>query len=182
MTTAGIVLAGGGARRLSGVDKPQLVVGGKALLRRAVDALAGVSPIVVVGPEREGYPEVVWTVEASRGAGPVAALEAGLACVPDAEFVVVLAGDLAAVTTSTVDRLRAAIGADDGAVLVDADGRLQRLIGVWRIAAVRSALPELTEGASLRAVFGGLRMVGVAAEPGESADIDAPEDLDGFAQ
>jgi molybdopterin-guanine dinucleotide biosynthesis protein A/DNA-binding transcriptional ArsR family regulator len=178
---SGVVLAGGSALRLSGVDKPALTVGGMSLLRRAVDALGGARPVVVVGPEREGFPDVVWTREAQPGSGPVAALAAGLAALgPDAgELVVMLAGDLIGVRRSTVDRLVAAVTAD-GAVLVDAEGRRQWLLGVWRTEALLAALPENTGGASLRRTLGGLSITEVPEKPGESDDIDTPEDLARF--
>ncbi|WP_290059801.1 molybdenum cofactor guanylyltransferase, partial [Amycolatopsis solani] len=103
MRYAGIVLAGGSARRLSGVDKPDLSVGGKPLLARAVHALDGAVRVIVVGPRRAGF-DVVWTREPVPGTGPVAALAAGLAFVPDdAEAVAVLAADLPGVRRSTVD-------------------------------------------------------------------------------
>jgi molybdopterin-guanine dinucleotide biosynthesis protein A/DNA-binding MarR family transcriptional regulator len=181
-TYSGIVLAGGSARRLSGVDKPALRVGGVSLLRRAVDALRGGEPVVVVGPERDGYPGVVWTREAERGAGPVAALAAGLAALgPDAgAVVVVLAADLIGVRRSTVDRLAASVRGD-GAVLLDAEGKRQWLLGAWRVEALRSALPAETSGASLRRTLGGLSITEVPELPGESADIDTQEDLDRFS-
>ncbi|WP_181774059.1 molybdenum cofactor guanylyltransferase [Amycolatopsis pittospori] len=180
MAYAGIVLAGGAARRLSGVDKPALPVGGKPLLARALAALADASPVIVVGPERPGFGDVVWTREASPGTGPVAALAAGLELV-HAEIVVLLAGDLAGVRKSTVDRLVAALGSSAGAVLVDASGERQWLLGVWQADALRAALPEQVENASLRRTLGGLEIVDVPEEPGESDDIDTPEDLDRFS-
>ncbi|ANN17584.1 molybdopterin-guanine dinucleotide biosynthesis protein MobA [Amycolatopsis orientalis] len=180
MAYAGIVLAGGAARRLSGVDKPALPVGGKPLMARALAALADADPVIVVGPERPGFGGVRWTREASPGAGPVAALAAGLAMVPT-EIVVVLAGDLAGVRRSTVDRLTAALGTAPGAVLVDSSGERQWLLGAWRAEALRSALPERVENASLRRTLGGLEIVEVPEEPGESDDIDTPEDLDRFS-
>lgn len=127
----GIVLAGGAARRLSGVDKPMLEVGGVPLLRRALAALGDARDVVVVGPPRAGVDGVRWAREVPAGTGPVAALAAGLHAVqPRADDeVAVLAGDLAGVTASTVRRLRAALGAADGALLVDADGRRQWLTG-----------------------------------------------------
>lgn len=180
MSYAGIVLAGGAARRLSGVDKPALPVGGKPLLARALAALADADPVIVVGPERPGFGDVVWTREISPGTGPVAALAAGLALVRT-EIVVVLAGDLAGVRKSTVDRLLAGLGRASGAVLVDASGERQWLLGAWRAEALRGALPETVENASLRRTLGGLEIVDVPEEPGESADIDTPEDLDRFS-
>ncbi|WP_205669086.1 molybdenum cofactor guanylyltransferase [Amycolatopsis suaedae] len=174
---AGIVLAGGAARRLGGQDKPLLEVGGSSLLARAVAALAGADPVVVVGPPRPGVTGVRWAREDPPGGGPVAALAAGLAAVPGDGELAVLAGDLAGVTASTVDRLRAAAAAADGAVLVDADGRRQWLLGVWRAAALRAALPADPAGRSLRRTLGDLSIVEVVALPGEAADVDTPDDL-----
>lgn len=178
MRHVGIVLAGGSARRLSGVDKPVLSVGGKPLLARAVHALSGAERVVVVGPRRPGF-DVVWTREPVPGTGPVAALAAGLAFVPEnVEVVTVLAADLPGVRRSTVDRLLAALGDADGAVLVDATGARQWLLGAWRASALRSALPEQVENAALRRMLAGLRVVDVPAELGEADDIDTPEDLE----
>ncbi len=174
---AGIVLAGGSARRLSGVDKPELRVGGISLLGRAVEALSGADPVVVCGPRRPGYDTVVWTREAVPGAGPVAALAAGLEAV-DAEIVVLLAADLPGIRRSTVERLRSTVVSADGAVLVDAAGERQWLVSAWRTAALREVMPERPDNASLRRTLGGLRIAEVPAEPGESDDIDTPEDLE----
>jgi CTP:molybdopterin cytidylyltransferase MocA len=113
------------------------------------------------------------------GTGPVAALAAGLAFVPDdVEAVAVLAADLPGVRRSTVDRLVAAIGDGDGAVLVDATGARQWLLGAWRVAALKDALPAEPENAGLRRTLSGLRIADVPAERGEADDIDTPEDLE----
>lgn len=178
MRYAGIVVAGGSARRLSGVDKPALSVGGKPLLARAIHALEGAERVIAVGPRRAGF-DVVWTREPVPGTGPVAALAAGLVFVPDdVESVVVLAADLPGVRRSTVDRLVAGIGDDEGAVLVDAAGKRQWLLGAWRAAALRAALPDDVANAALRRVLGGLRVAEIPAERGEADDIDTPEDLE----
>lgn len=177
-----VVLAGGRASRLSGVDKVRLEVGGRTLLQRAVDAVAGAETVVVVGPRREVGGLVRWTREEPAGSGPVAALAAGLAVLPDLPDpteVAVLAADLVGVGPATVDRLRAAVdGAPRaaGAVLV-AGGVRQWLIGVWRLGALRRALPADPNGAALHRVLGGLDIVEVPAEPGEADDVDTPEDL-----
>ncbi|MFE0020740.1 molybdenum cofactor guanylyltransferase [Amycolatopsis sp. NPDC059021] len=179
MRYAGIVLAGGRARRLSGVDKPALVVDGTSLLAKAISALSGAERIVVVGPERPGFGDVVWTREAEPGSGPVAALAAGLAEIPaDAERVVVLAADLPGVRKSTVDRLLAALDTRDGAVLLDEAGERQWLLGAWQSGALRAALPEKAENASLRRTLGGLEIAEVLARRGEADDIDTPGDLE----
>lgn len=159
-----------------------LRVGGIPLLRRAVDALTGARSVVVVGPERAGFPDVRWTREAEPGAGPVAALAAGLAALAEetGDLVAVLAADLTGVSRSTVDRLTAALGTADGALLVDAEGRRQWLVGIWRPAALLAVLPDDPTGASLRGVLGSLSIVDVPEHPGEAADIDTPDDLDRF--
>jgi len=178
MRYAGIVVAGGSARRLSGVDKPALSVGGKPLLARAIHALDGAERVIAVGPRRPGF-DVVWTREPVPGTGPVAALAAGLVFVPDdVEVVALLAADLPGVRRSTVDKLVAAVGDGDGAVLVDAAGARQWLLGAWRVAALKTALPEQVENAALRRVLGGLAVTEVSAERGEADDIDTPEDLE----
>ncbi|MEA5361375.1 NTP transferase domain-containing protein [Amycolatopsis sp., V23-08] len=175
MRYAGIVVAGRPARRPSGVDERAPAVGGKPLLARAIHALDGAERVIAVGPRRPGF-DVVWTREPVPGTGPVAALAAGLAFVPeDVEAVAVLAADQPGVRRSTVDRLVAAVGGADGAVLVDAAGARQWLLGVWRVAALRAALPEDLANAALRRTLGALDIVDVPAEPGET---DTPEDLD----
>lgn len=178
----GIVLAGGSARRLSGVDKPMLTVGGIPLLRRVLDALSDARDIVVVGPPRDGIDGVHWTQEEPRGGGPVAALAAGLArcgdlgCGPGCD-VAVLAGDLAGLTPDTITRLRAVIGDADGAVLVDPDERRQWLAGVWRADALRGALPAEPANAALHAMLGTLVVTEVRASARQAADVDTDADL-----
>ncbi|MGW6555574.1 NTP transferase domain-containing protein [Streptomyces sp. NPDC055051] len=81
MTTAydAVVLAGGAARRLGGVDKPGVRVGGRALLDRVLAACAGARLTVVVGDPRPTVRTVRWTREQPAGTGPLAALAAGAA-------------------------------------------------------------------------------------------------------
>lgn len=173
-----MVLAGGRASRFGGRDKTAELVGGRTLLDHVLGALGAAAPVVVVGPRRDTRTEVTWVREDPPGGGPVAALAAGLRVIDTAATVAVLAGDLAGVTEATLDRLRAAVGALDGAVLVDQDGREQWLLGVWRAGALRAVLPADPAGAAVRRVLGGLRYARVAALPGESVDVDTPADLD----
>ena len=182
MTLAAVILAGGKASRLSGVDKVALEVGGRTLLGRAIDAVGGAVPVVVVGPRREVSGDVVWTREEPPGSGPLAGLAAGLAELPaGVTEVVVLAADLVGVTPATIGRLRAALAARPeagGAVLVDGAGVRQWLLGVWRFALLRKEMPAEVAGLPVRGVLGALRPVEVVAEPGEAADVDTPEDLE----
>lgn len=179
---AAVVVAGGAGRRLGGVDKPALVIGSTSLLDHAITALAAADPIVVVGPIRPTCCPVRWTVEDPPGGGPVAALAAGLAALgPDAVEVAVLAADLPDIDAHTIDRLRTALAEQpeaDGALLVDEGGKHQWLTSVWRHERLREALPADPAGAALRAVFAPLEVVAVTARPGETQDVDTPDDLD----
>src|SRR5205807_1855623 len=106
---------------------------------------------------------------------------AGLADLPDDVDVVVLAADLAGIGPDTVTGLRVALARQpdaDGALLVDAEGHRQWLTGVWRIGALRAALPAQPAGAALRDVLGGLTVIEVPARAGEAFDVDTPGDLD----
>jgi molybdopterin-guanine dinucleotide biosynthesis protein A len=176
-----VILAGGSARRLGGVDKPGLVIGGRSLLDRVLAAVVGATRVIVVGPRRTTPAAVLWCQEDPPGGGPVAALAAGLPSVTAAR-VVVLAADLPFVTDAVVARLLEAAEGRDGALAVDNDGRDQLLLGAWSTAALRDALPARPAGARLGAVLAGLDAVRVSlsAAPGEPLpwmDCDTAEDL-----
>jgi molybdopterin-guanine dinucleotide biosynthesis protein A len=179
---AAVIVAGGAGRRLSGMDKPAIEVGGRSLLAHAVDAVADAGEIVVVGPERPLDRAVRWTREDPPGTGPLAALAAGLAALGPADEVAVLASDLPGITRHTIHRLRAALGENAGAVLVDAEGHRQWLLGVWRGDALRAALPADPAGQPLGRTLRTLPLVEVPAEPGEADDVDTPADLAGLDQ
>ncbi|MFE5775415.1 molybdenum cofactor guanylyltransferase [Brachybacterium sp. NPDC056505] len=79
-TTAMIVLGGGEGRRLGGVSKPDLLLGGRRLLDRVLDAGSGCAPLVVVAPDSVEVPSgVLRTLEDPPAGGPVAGIAAGLA-------------------------------------------------------------------------------------------------------
>src|SRR5437868_6931200 len=93
---AALVLAGGRARRLGGIDKALLEIRGVTMLDRVLGAAApNCDQLVVVGAVREtGVAGVRFTIEPEPGGGPVPAVAAGLDRVPEAEQVVVLPVDL----------------------------------------------------------------------------------------
>lgn len=163
-----IVLAGGAGRRLGGVDKAALVVGGKSLLDRVLAAVDDSPVVVVVGPPRLTARPVLFTSEQPAGGGPAAALAAGLPMVTG-DFVAVLAVDLPFVTADVVRHLAAQVGTSSGALIVDADGNDQLLVGVWRTAALRDAVsaagPLANRG--LHHMLGRLNPVRVVLPPAE---------------
>ena len=180
---AGIVLAGGAARRMGGIDKTMLDVGGVAILDRVLGTLsaADVAPVTVVGePRPVSYP-VRWTREEPPGGGPVAGLAAGLAS-ETAPHVVVVAGDLPFVTSGTIEALRGAAAAagsagQAGAILVDATGRDQPLVGCWSTEALRAALPSEPAGTSMWRMLAPLQVARIPAGM-PVLDCDTPYELD----
>jgi molybdopterin-guanine dinucleotide biosynthesis protein A len=175
---AAIIFAGGRATRLGGVDKVMIEVDGVTLLERSLRAVGDADPVVVVGPRRDVSRAVVWVREDPPGAGPVAALRIGvdaLAGLPGRTQVAVLAGDLVGIDGRTVPRLRSTLDDVDGAgvVLVDGDGYVQWMHGVWWLHALRGA----QAGKSLKSVLGALPYVTLPERAGESADVDTPDDL-----
>jgi molybdopterin-guanine dinucleotide biosynthesis protein A len=176
-----VLLAGGRGSRLGGRHKPGITVDGTTLLDRALSAVACADETIVVGPRQPTCRPVRWTVEQPPGGGPVAALAAGLAArTTAADEVVLLAADLVGVTADTVARLRAELAGNTttaGVVLKDVDGHRQWLIGGWRLPALLAALPSEPAGASLFSVLSTLDVMEVVELPGESADVDTPEDL-----
>ena len=158
-----IVLAGGEARRMGGIDKTGLVIGDRSILGQVLDGLPSVEAIVV-GPE--------------VGGGPVAAAAAGLARA-DSALVVLLAGDMPYVAAAVPRLLDALVTAPDAeaAVLV-ADGRRQYLAAAWRRNALAARLHRLgdPEGAAMRRLYDG-EIVEVDDLGGWSTDVDTPEDL-----
>jgi molybdopterin-guanine dinucleotide biosynthesis protein A len=172
-----VVLAGGRSRRMGGGDKTALLVGGAPLLERALDAACDAAQIVVVGVARETTRAVRWTQEQPPGGGPAAAVAAGLRLV-GASVVVVLAADLPFVTAATVRRL-VARAEPFGAVMVDAEGVPQWLLGGWPSDLLRGALEGDQAGRSLRetlAPLGPALLTGDGGGP-EWFDCDEPQDL-----
>ncbi|MGC4769808.1 molybdenum cofactor guanylyltransferase [Micromonospora sp. DT44] len=105
-TYAAVVLAGGAARRMGGVDKPALPVGGRSMRDRVLAAVGDAAPRVLVGPA-DGVPDDVRvTREDPPGGGPVAATAAGLALLDrDTTLVALLAADLPLLTRAAIGDL-----------------------------------------------------------------------------
>ncbi|WP_433629804.1 NTP transferase domain-containing protein [Nocardia sp. CA-120079] len=149
MTTAdAIVLAGGRASRMGGVDKPAVIIGGRSMLDAALAAVAPCARTVVVGPHRpELDVRIAQVREVPPGSGPVAAVGAGLRALGPtaAPLVVVLAADLPFLSQTTVTELirRGTESGADAVFAADESGRPQYLIGVWRRTALAQALARL---------------------------------------
>jgi molybdopterin-guanine dinucleotide biosynthesis protein A len=169
----GVILAGGQGRRLGGADKAQVVLGGRSLLSRALDAMAGAGSVVVVGDVVEPVGRAQVVVEAPAGGGPVAAVDAAVPLV-NAAVVAVLAVDMPLVTSSVIDELADAAVGHDGCVLVDAQGRRQPLAAAYRTSAITAALSRLGRipGSAMRDLLTGLEVAEIWTHTDETLDCD----------
>lgn len=172
-----VVLAGGAGSRLGGVDKPGLDLGGRSSLDRVLDAVTGAGRIVVVGPERATAHPVRWAREDPPGSGPLAGLRAGLPLVA-ADVVVLLAADLPLLDAATVGRLVAAVPPDGAALLVDAEGHEQYLLGAYDRAALVAAVAEVDPHRGIKHVVARLAVVQVPDESGAAVDVDTWADVE----
>jgi molybdopterin biosynthesis enzyme/molybdopterin-guanine dinucleotide biosynthesis protein A len=142
-----IVLAGGRASRMGGVDKPAIVIGGRSMLEVALGAVASCAHTVVVGPYRpELPPQIIQVREVPPGSGPVAAIDTGLRALGSAApLVVVRAAALPFLSSWAIAELirHSTESGADAVFAADESGRPQYLIGVWRRSALVSALDGL---------------------------------------
>ena len=178
-----VILAGGRGSRLGGLSKADLVVGGRRLLDRVLDAANSARRIVVVG-DVAVPPGVLLTREDPPGTGPAAGVVAGLAALDDpAEWTLVLACDL-----PDAEPAVAALVTKSGVVTGQADGDaycLQRaaeepewLLGIYRSASLRQAAADYGDPRN-RSVRGMLRPLNpVLVEPDLAEHVD---DLDTWA-
>ncbi len=181
---AAVILAGGQAVRMGGLDKASIEIEGVTLLERALAATMSAVEVVAVGEQVPTTRPVTWTREEPASGGPAAGLLAGIEwfLVPP-DLVCVLAVDMPRVNAGTFARLTWAVEADpaiDGAVLVDENGRRQTLAAVYRYAALTAARPVRREdehGLPFRVLLEGMRLTDVPAVGQEARDVDTWDDL-----
>lgn len=176
---AAIVLAGGAARRLGGVDKAVLDVGGATMLDRVLAAAApNVDELVIVGPPRPtSRAGVRFTLEDLPGRGPVPAVRAGLALAPDADTVVVLAVDLPLLRDADVATLFSGLAGADAAAAADHRGRPNPLLAAYRADLLRTTADRLGPGTAAAQL---LPADTVVVDLGEAAtlNVNRPDDLE----
>lgn len=175
-----VVVAGGRGSRMGGLRKPELTLGGRRLVDVALAAVAGAGRRVVVG-DVEVPAGVLRTREDPPYGGPVAAVDAGMALLgaDHAPWTVLLAGDLPDAEAAVACLVDATAGPDDdGLCLLDGDGRLQWLLGVYRTPALLARLADRGDPplSAMHRLLSPLRLRGVDPSDARVDDVDTPED------
>jgi molybdenum cofactor guanylyltransferase len=158
--TAGIILAGGRARRMGGGDKALLPLGGRPLLAHVIDRaepqLTRLALSANGDPARFAQFGLEMLSDAVPGfAGPLAGILTGLdwaAELPGVEWVASFACDTPFLPRNLVARLAAARTLQDADIACAASGgRLHPVFGLWPIGQ-RAALRQAIEEEGLRKV------------------------------
>ena len=181
-----IVIAGGRATRLGGVDKGALLWNGVALRDRVLSALTPAGHLAWVGerwPDAPASTRIRFTLEQPRFGGPAAALQAGLTALPHplASWLLVVSVDVPRIG-SAIPVLLAALSADesdDGVIGVDTDGFRQPLLAIYRTAALAAAVDSHRsglDGLAFRQLTRGLRLRDVRLPESAALDVDTPAD------
>ena len=140
----GVVLAGGTAARMDGIDKAAVELHGRTLLELAVDAFLDADEVVVVAPASVPTARpVTFVCEDPPRGGPVAGLLTGVdALLRRPRLVGVLAVDMPRVTPATMRRLRDGGGRPGRCV----PGRRRRSAPARRCRSTRPAWPAYVPG------------------------------------
>ena len=153
MSTVGVILAGGLARRMGGGDKPMREIAGKPILSHVIERVGPQCDALVLNANGDaarfaafGLPVVADTVEGF--AGPLAGILAGLdwAAAQEAEWLVSLAGDCPFLPRDLVARFHDAQTRNDADLVVaQSDTQRHPVVGLWKVSLredLRHALVE----------------------------------------
>ena len=175
-----IVVAGGKASRMGGLDKAMLPLGntGNALLEDVIKSCPG--KVFVVGYPRNldvaSSDSANWVPDLNPGGGPASGIWSGLEKVTS-EYVFISAADQT-LNAETVHKLVEAASGNDGAWAIRSDGSGQPLCACVRTDNLRDLL-EPTQGVNqspLR-LLSSLNMVGVNVNPDQVVDFDTWQDV-----
>jgi molybdenum cofactor guanylyltransferase len=158
---AGLVLAGGAARRMGGANKALVELAGRPLIVHAVERLAPQVAALAISANQDadrlsalGHP--ILPDRDRRLLGPLAGILSGLTWAGKEGFshVVSVAGDTPFAPRDLVQRLSAGLSASNAAIAVAASGgRPHPVFAIWPVS-LREALSRHLETADERSVIG----------------------------
>ena len=184
---AAVVLAGGKAERLGGINKALIEIGGRTLLDRARDAILGCDPLLLaVGHSDFGAAGMTATADIeSDYAGPLAGIAAAADALQEAEaeWLLSLAVDTPFFPADFARRALSSIGTADAAIGCFGPQDYPTN-GLWRLAAIRDLPRGVRDGTaphSLKRLAASLRTVrldyGQASADDPFLNVNTPEDL-----
>ncbi len=187
----GVLLAGGQARRMNGIDKPLLLLGGQPLLAHAMARLHSQTSSLVIsanGPPqrfaRFALPVLADTVPGQPG--PLAGILAGMLwareVMPEITHIISLPGDTPFPPPDLVARLVAAQKASGQPVVrATSAGRRHHAVALWPIALAEQLAGALEQGMRKVGRFAehcGVAEADFAAIPFDPfLNVNTPEDL-----
>lgn len=166
-----------------GEDKASLVIDGRSLLDRALDALEGARRRIVVGGERRDRFDVEFVPDTYPGQGPLGGIVTALgAC--RAPRIVVLPCDVPGLDASFVAELLASLdAAPDALVAVPVVGGRRQVVTIaMRAEAAWLVTDRFGQGErSIRAVLDDIDVVELPVAEGVLCDLDSPGDVARYA-
>jgi molybdopterin-guanine dinucleotide biosynthesis protein A len=152
------ILAGGQGRRLGGVAKGLLAVEGRPVLARLLALAPHFADSLLVAPDPAPYAgfAVRTVTDEAPGRGAPGGLCAALGAA-GTPWVLAVACDMPFVSPAAVGALAGARGEGWDAVLFEAGGHWQPLLGLYRSALAGPFTARLAEGPSLRSLLGAVR-------------------------
>jgi molybdopterin-guanine dinucleotide biosynthesis protein A len=191
----GVLLAGGQSRRMGGVDKVLMELGGRPLLAHAIDCLRPQVEGLVISANGAasrfadfGLPVIADSV--AGFAGPLAGVHAGLAWVaanrPGIDHVVTVAADTPFFPADLVAGFLAAREDRSTLLVARSQGGLHPVIGLWPLKMVSELEKTLKQGKRKASAFaeeqGAVEVFFPQTEIGERLidpffNINRPEDL-----
>lgn len=185
---AGVLLAGGRARRMGGVDKALLTLGGQTLLARAIAALRPQVAALALSANGAAERFAAYGLEVLADTvpdqpGPLAGILAGLLwarlAVPNATHLLSAPADTPLLPSDLVARLRSA--AADGVACVGSAGRIHHAIALWPLRLAPELAASLARGERGVGAFAASQRATVVWYPAGRVDpffnINTPEDL-----
>lgn len=187
----GLILAGGAGRRLGGVDKALLPLGGRPLLAHVVQRLAPQCADLILSANGDAarfarFGLAVVADAAPTGRGPLAGIQAGLAWLaarrPDLDRLASVPVDCPFLPHDLVARLDAGLAATGApAAIAHAGGRLHPTVGLWTPRVAPALEAALARGAFAVAAFvraeGGIVVDMPDGDGAAFLNVNRPDDL-----
>lgn len=178
-----VILAGGGALRMGGIDKCLLPWGPSTLLSSLLNQIS--LPVALnAQPPHERFADYdlpILTDVSAGGLGPLAGIETGLLWARAQGFdrLITLAGDMPTLPTNFFDRLlEAADDQTDIVLAADDQGQVQPILGAWSIDVVASLSQALKRGVRKVRAFTDTQRVRVVPFEFEFININTQADYE----